>query len=128
KMRLVEKLGIEVEVAGESLAIAAYDYVVEATGSSAGLERAVAMTRPRGTLVLKSTVHDRVSVDTAAVIVNGITLFGSRCGGFGPALDLLSEGAMILEPLIHARFALRDAPQAFARAAEKGARKVLLNG
>jgi len=127
KMGLVERAGIEARLAGERLPVAGYDYVVEATGSAAGFEQAVAMTRPRGTLILKSTVHGKVTIDTAPVIVNEITLVGSRCGRFEPALELLAGGKMILDPLIEDRFPLAQAPEAFARAAEKGVLKVLLD-
>ena len=103
---------------------AAYDWVVEATGSADGLRAAVAMTRPRGTVIMKSTVHGAVAIDTAAAVVNEITLVGSRCGRFEPALDLLPR--LRLEEMISDRFALAEAPRAFARAAEKGVLKVLL--
>ncbi len=127
KMRLVSPLGIVSHLAASETPQPAYEFTVEATGSSAGLEQAVALTRPRGTLVMKSTVHDKVSIDTAPVIVNEISLIGSRCGRFAPALDLLAQGKLILQPLIEDRFPLREAPGAFARAAEKGALKVLLD-
>jgi threonine dehydrogenase-like Zn-dependent dehydrogenase len=127
KMGLVEPLGIVTHLMDENSVEELYPFVVEATGSSAGLERAIRMTRPRGTLIMKSTVHDRVTIDTAPVIVNEITLMGSRCGRFEPALELLAGGRLILEPLIHDRFLLADAPTAFARAAEKGVLKVLLD-
>lgn len=104
-----------------------FPLVVEATGSPAGLNTAIAMTRPRGTVVMKSTVHGDVGVNTAAAIVNEITLVGSRCGRFEPALELLSAGALHLAPMIDSRYALRDAPAAFARAATKGVLKVLLS-
>lgn len=125
KMRLVEPLGVLSMNAGNSNAPKAYPFVVDATGSSSGLERAVAMTRPRGTLIMKSTVHDRITVDTAPIIVDELTLVGSRCGRFEPALELLASGRLILEPLIQDRFPLRDAVQAFARAAQPGVLKVL---
>ena len=122
KMAIAAAVGVEpVQSAG-----APFDYVVDATGSEDGLAQAVAMTRPRGTLVLKSTVARRVSIDTAAIIVNEITLVGSRCGRFEPALDLIASGRLNLEPMIHARYPLRDAPAAFAHAEAKGALKVLL--
>src|SRR5262249_28063899 len=60
----------------------AYRFVVDATGSSAGLRAAVSMCEPRGTVILKSTVHGLVELDTAPVIVDEITLVGSRCGRF----------------------------------------------
>jgi len=126
KMAIVEPLGVKTHHVDDG-ACGEYPFVVEATGSSAGLERAIQMTRPRGTLVMKSTVHDKVTIDTAPVIVNEITLMGSRCGRFEPALDLLASGQLILEPLIQDRFPLAAAPAAFARAAQKGVLKVLLD-
>ncbi|MDP2996876.1 MAG: alcohol dehydrogenase catalytic domain-containing protein [Bryobacterales bacterium] len=107
-------------------ATATYDWVVEATGSAEGLRQAVAMTRPRGTVVLKSTVAGAVALDTAPVVVNEITLLGSRCGRFEPALELLAGGKLRLDQMISDRFPLAQAPRAFARAAEPGALKVLL--
>jgi alcohol dehydrogenase len=95
-------------------ATAAYDWVVEATGSAEGLRQAVAMTRPRGTVVLKSTVHGAVALDTAPVVVNEITLMGSRCGRFEPALKLLAGGKLRLDEMISDRFPLAQAPRAFA--------------
>lgn len=127
KMRLVEPLGVLSKEVGNTPPGTTYPFVVDATGSSAGLERAVTMTRPRGTLIMKSTVHDRISIDTAPIIVNELTLVGSRCGRFEPALELLAGGKLILEPLIQQRFALSDAVEAFARAAQPGVCKVLLD-
>jgi alcohol dehydrogenase len=106
---------------------AAYDYVVEATGSAEGFAQAAAMTRPRGTLVLKSTVHGAVPVDMAPLIVNEITMVGSRCGRFAPALKLLASGRLHLDEMITARYPLAEAAEAFARAAQKGVVKVLLD-
>ncbi len=104
-----------------------FPLVVEATGSAAGLAQAIAMTRPRGTVVMKSTLHGEVVINTAAAIVNEITLVGSRCGRFEPALELLRSGAIDLERMIDSRFVLQDAAQAFERAAVKGVLKVLLS-
>jgi threonine dehydrogenase-like Zn-dependent dehydrogenase len=109
-----------------ALPIAAFRYVVDATGSPAGLKTAVQMTEPRGTIILKSTVHGEVPVDTAPVIVNEITLVGSRCGRFEPAIELLKSGAVDVRPLISARMKLDDAPGAFELAAQRDALKVLL--
>lgn len=107
---------------------AAFDWVVEATGAPDGLRQAVALTRPRGTVILKSTVHGEISLDTAPVVVNEISLIGSRCGRFEPALKLLAGRKLRTEGLISARYSLSEAPQAFARAAERGTLKVLLRG
>ncbi len=84
------------------------------------------MTRPRGTVILKSTVHGMVGVDTAPVIVNEITLVGSRCGRFEPALDLLNRNLIPVEEMISEQLPLDEAPRAFEHAARKGVLKVLL--
>jgi alcohol dehydrogenase len=126
KLRIAEAAGVETEIAGAHLPTAAYDFVVEATGSAEALRQAVALTRPRGTLILKSTVHGSVPLDTAPIIVNEITLVGSRCGRFEAALPLLEDPRIHLEEMIADRFPLAQAPRAFARAAEKGVLKVLV--
>ena len=84
------------------------------------------MTKPRGTLVMKSTVHGLVSLDTAPVIVHEITMVGSRCGRFEPALRLLKSGRVTVRPMVHGEFPLAEAGRAFDRAAERGVLKVLL--
>jgi alcohol dehydrogenase len=126
KMQIASRAGVVTERVGAALPGMAYDWVVDATGSAEGLRQAVRMVRPRGTLILKSTVHGLVGVDTAPVIVNEITLVGSRCGRFEPALGLLSRNLIPVEEMISAEMPLADAPRAFACAAQKGALKVLL--
>jgi threonine dehydrogenase-like Zn-dependent dehydrogenase len=103
-----------------------FDWVVEATGSAAGFVLAVRLARPRATLVLKSTIHEPLTVDAAHLIVNEITLVGSRCGRFKPALRLLREGSVNVKDMISARFTLSEAPRAFETAAAKESLKVLL--
>ncbi len=127
KLAISGKAGVATEVAGNRLPAARYGWVVDATGSAEGLRQAVSMTRPRGTVILKSTVHGGVSVDTAAVIVPEITLIGSRCGRFAPALKLLKSGKIRLDDMISERLPLAEAPRAFARAAAPGVLKVLLS-
>jgi alcohol dehydrogenase len=126
KLEIASRAGVATEAASGTLPDMAYDWVVDATGSPEGLRQAVRMTRPRGTVILKSTVHGLVGVDTAPVIVNEITLVGSRCGRFEPALDLLSRNLIPVEEMISERLPLADAPRAFERAAQKGVLKVLL--
>lgn len=126
KLGIAAGAGIRTQLAGGTAPRAAFDWVVEATGSSAGLAHAVGMARPRGTVILKSTVHEAVSIDSAPVVVNEITLVGSRCGRFEPALRLLRARRIHLDRMISGRFPLRDAPRAFERAAGAGALKVLL--
>ena len=101
-------------------------WVVDATGSAGGLRSAVHMVRPRGTVILKSTLHGEVPVDSAPVIVNEITLIGSRCGPFEPALELLRMGAIDVSSMITERLPLSDAERALERAGQPGVLKVLL--
>jgi alcohol dehydrogenase len=123
KLDIVRRRGA---VTGRKPNPASFPYVVDATGSAAGLAEAVALCQPRGTVIMKSTVHDRVPLDMAAVIVPEITLLGSRCGRFAPALQLLTQRRIDVLSLIHGEFPLADAIPAFARAAEKGILKILL--
>jgi alcohol dehydrogenase len=125
-MRLAAACGVATEMANGQLPVAEYDWVVDATGSNDGLRQAVAMARPRGTVILKSTVHGAVGVDTAPIIVNEVTLVGSRCGRFEAAIPLLDHALIRTQDMISARFPLRDAAEAFERAAQRGALKVLL--
>ncbi|MCA9605073.1 MAG: alcohol dehydrogenase catalytic domain-containing protein [Myxococcales bacterium] len=104
----------------------AFDLVVEATGSPAGFARARALTRPRGTLVLKSTFFGETTIAMAPLVIDEITLVGSRCGPFEPAIRALSARRIDPSPLIEATYPLVDGVAAMERAATRGARKVLL--
>ncbi|HKD08150.1 MAG TPA: alcohol dehydrogenase catalytic domain-containing protein [Bryobacteraceae bacterium] len=130
KLQIAESRGIETEMAGQHLPRREYRWVVDATGSSAGLRQALSMVEPRGTVILKSTIHGEAPIDTARVIVDEITLVGSRCGRFAPALELLARqpesGGIDVESLIAERFALSQAPEALSKAAEPGVLKVIL--
>jgi alcohol dehydrogenase len=125
KLRIAAQAGIDARMA-RKLPRAEYGWVVDATGSSGGLRQAVQMTKPRGTVVMKSTVHGAVPLDSAPVIVNEITLVGSRCGRFEPALRLLRTKQVNVASLISEILPLKDAPLAFQRAAMPGVLKILL--
>jgi 2-desacetyl-2-hydroxyethyl bacteriochlorophyllide A dehydrogenase len=103
-----------------------FSCVVDATGSPSGLKEAVALCQPRGTVVLKSSLHGEVPIDTAPVIVDELTLIGSRCGRFAPAVALLRSGRVRVDRLVSGEFTLDEAPAAFKRAAVKGTLKILL--
>ncbi len=126
KMKLVESARVTTEVLSKKKPRRGSPMVVDATGSAEGLRVAIAMCEPRGTVVMKSTVHGLVKVDTAPAIVNEITLIGSRCGRFEPAIQLLASGKVRVDGMISERFPLDRAPEAFARAATKGVLKILL--
>jgi alcohol dehydrogenase len=125
KLRIAAAAGVMTELTDGKLPEAEFDWVVDASGNRDGLRAAAAMARPRGTVILKSTVHGMVAVDTAPIVVNELTLIGSRCGRFEAALPLLEHELIRVEEMITDRFTLADAPKAFARAAERGAMKVL---
>ncbi|MDE2663008.1 MAG: alcohol dehydrogenase catalytic domain-containing protein [Gemmatimonadota bacterium] len=105
---------------------AAYDLVVECSGASAGFAVARRAVRPRGTVILKSTHTNELSIDISSVVVDEIRLLGSRCGPFKDALAALERGDFEVRDLIDGRLPLSAAPEAFSRAAEPGVAKVLL--
>lgn len=122
KLRLAAAWGVAIGISDAEK----YPIVVDCSGSAAGLEQAIRMTRPLGRLVMKSTVQDAVKLDMAPVIVNEISLIGSRCGRFEPAIELLASKKIDVEDMIDAEYPLEQAAEAFAKAAEKGVLKVLL--
>jgi alcohol dehydrogenase len=126
KLGILERRGIRTQIGGEDVAPGA-DVVVEATGSAEGFATARALVRPRGTLVLKSTFHGDVALDLSMIVVDEITVVGSRCGPFISALRLLEKGLIDVESLIHETFTLDDGLVAFERAAAPGVLKVLLS-
>jgi threonine dehydrogenase-like Zn-dependent dehydrogenase len=124
KLAILRRRGIET-VALDDWQRARADVVVEATGSAGGFALAVAATRPRGTLVLKSTVAERAPLNLAPLVIDEITVVGSRCGAFEPALHALANGTVDVTPLIAARYALNDGAEAI-RAARSGKLKILI--
>lgn len=103
-----------------------FDVVVDATGSASGLQLAMSAVRPRGTLVLKTTIAGEHKVSLAPLVVNEITTVGSRCGPFAPALDALQQRSVSVTPLIEKIYPLSDGIEAVAHAGKPGARKILL--
>ena len=87
---------------------------------------ALDLLRPKGKLVLKSTFHDTTEIDAARIVVDEISIVGSRCGRFAPVLDLLKKGAVDVDSLISEEYSLGDAVHAMSRAGAKGVLKVLL--
>lgn len=104
-----------------------FDICVECTGNQSGFAIARQSLRPRGILVLKSTYAGDLTIDASSLVVDEITLIGSRCGAFAPALELLANKQVDVEPLICDRFPLNDGLNAFKRAQTKGSLKVLLD-
>jgi threonine dehydrogenase-like Zn-dependent dehydrogenase len=102
------------------------DVVVEATGSPEGFALARRAVRPRGTIVMKSTYKGELQVNFSSIVVDEITLVGSRCGPFPPAISLLESGKVEPRPLISGRYPLAEAEKALQRASQPGAMKILL--
>jgi threonine dehydrogenase-like Zn-dependent dehydrogenase len=104
----------------------AFDVVIEASGSESGFATALDLVRPRGKVVLKSTFFGRPQWEASRVVVDEITIVGSRCGRFRPALELLSSGVVEVEDLVSDELPLTDGVAAIKRASESGVLKVLL--
>src|SRR5262245_25214082 len=128
KLELASRAGVKTAESGavEICSEARFDFVVEASGSSGGLGLALDLVRPRGAIILKSTFHGGASLDTSRIVVNEISLIGSRCGRFVNALRLLDSGCLDLEALIASEYELADGVGAMAEAERPGTLKVLL--
>ncbi|MDF0556955.1 alcohol dehydrogenase catalytic domain-containing protein [Kamptonema sp. UHCC 0994] len=103
-----------------------FDISIECTGNPEGFAIARRALRPRGTLVLKSTYAGALTFDASALVVDEITLIGSRCGPFKPALQLLAQNQVDVKHLIHSRYPLDEGLRAFEKAQSPGVLKVLL--
>jgi len=103
-----------------------FDFVIEASGAAGGLKLALDLVRPRGAIILKSTFHGAVELNTSRIVVNEISLIGSRCGRFEQALELLESGEVEVEPLIAGEFKLADGVAAMTEAGRPGTLKILL--
>ncbi|HEV7242939.1 MAG TPA: alcohol dehydrogenase catalytic domain-containing protein [Thermoanaerobaculia bacterium] len=126
KLALLESAGIAT-IEMDAIAPRTFDVAVECSGSASGFALARKALRSRGTLVMKSTYAGELTFNASAMVVDEITLLGSRCGPFAPALRLLAEGKVDPTDLIHARYPLRDAIAAFEHAQQPGILKVLVD-
>jgi threonine dehydrogenase-like Zn-dependent dehydrogenase len=125
KLSLIKKSGVRT-VLLDDWQPRLFDIVVEATGSAQGLQLALSCVRPRGRLVLKSTIAGDHQLCLAPIVINEITVIGSRCGPFPDALKALAEKSVSVAPLIETGFPLTQALAAVHHAGRPGARKVLL--
>lgn len=103
-----------------------FDVVIEASGSPSGLATALGIVKPRATVVLKSTHQGSTPLEMSQLVVNELTIVGSRCGRFRPAIELLAGGHVDLSPLISRRFPLEEGVRAFEEAAAAENMKVIL--
>lgn len=127
KLQLLRELGFTTHTLHEVPADRSADIVVDCTGSPTGLETAVRLVRSCGTIVLKTTVADHQQMHMAPLVIEEISVVGSRCGPFQPALEMLASGAVRTDLLLSARYPLSAASEAFERAIRKDTLKVLLD-
>lgn len=118
--------GLGIKVSLESELQPGFDVVIDATGRAAGFKRGLELVRPRGRLILKSTAAEAAPLNLASLVVNEITVIGSRCGRLRPALDALCTGRLDPTPLISAVYPLEDGVAAMKAAGDGSNFKVLL--
>lgn len=128
KLALLGRLGVTTRLSSDGFGDVAGEFgvVVEASGSAAGFAMAQQIVAPRGTIVLKSTIHGDVPFDATSLIVNEVTLVGSRCGRFEWALDMLGRGAVDVASMVTRHMRLDDGDAVLAAAAEPGVLKVIV--
>ena len=127
KLALLEDLGIQTVLVGDLPDDRSADVVVDCTGSDAGLPTALRIVRPRGTVVLKTTVAGTQQMPWAPIVIDEVTIVGSRCGPFDGALEALEAGSVSVLPLISTRFDLSDGMSALDAAKRGGVLKVLID-
>ena len=126
KLALLSSLGIATALQTEEIEYKA-DIVVEATGTASGLDRALSLVRPEGTVILKTTCTDGSRVDAVSTVVNEVRILGSRCGPFRPALEALAMGTIETRPMISESYPLEDGVRAMMRAEDPDIMKIILH-
>ena len=116
KLAVARALGLEARLSTVDIGGDRFDVVVDVTGRPEGLKRALEIVRPRGTVVMKSTFHGEAALESWPIVVDEVTLVGSRCGPFRPAIDLLASGAVQIAPLVSRVASLDEFESAFADA------------
>ena len=128
KLKITSDLGAKTKLLSElsEKDRKSFDVVVEATGSVSGFETSASLTKPRGTLVLKSTIAAKQGLNLASIVVDEITIVGSRCGQFKPLLRMLEKGIIDPTPLVDSIYSVDDFEAAFQKNAQKNTLKVLV--
>ena len=126
KLQNLINVGIKIKIGIESPDEQSFDLVVEATGSNSGFSDTMKLIKPRGIVVLKSTIASRENLDLTPTVVNEITLVGSRCGLFKPAIDALATGIVSVDSMIDSTFPLEKFSEAIEYAKKPDTLKVFL--
>jgi threonine dehydrogenase-like Zn-dependent dehydrogenase len=127
KLSLAEAVGAKTRLESECESLPASQMVIEASGSASGFGRALRLVRPRGTLVLKTTIAGSPPLDLAPIVINELRVVGSRCGDMARAVRVLADHEVDPSPLIAARYRLADGVNALGRAGQRGVLKVLID-
>ncbi len=126
KLDIASAQGVKTQLLDEFIPQKIYDVVVEATGTASGFETSMALTKPRGVLVLKSTVASGKELNLAPIVIDEITVLGSRCGQFGPAIRLLKNHRIDFKPFITKTYSIDEAIEAFEANKSKESLKILI--
>ena len=126
KLDIAKAQGVKTELLNSFTPEKIYDVVVEATGTASGFETSMALTKPRGVLVLKSTVASGKELNLAPIVIDEITVLGSRCGQFPPALRLLKNNRINFKPFITKIYSIDEALEAFEANKAKESLKILI--
>ena len=126
KLEGLVQSGIKIKIGIESTDEQQFDLVVEATGSNSGFVDVMKLVKPRGTVILKSTIASRENLDLTPTIINEITLIGSRCGLFKPAIDALASKKISVDSMIDSTFPLEKFEDAITFAKTSNALKVFI--
>lgn len=126
KLERLEKIGVKTKIGILPEHEFIFDLVVEATGSTSGFLDSMRLVKPKGSVILKSTIASKENLDLTPAVVNEITLVGSRCGPFRPAINALATGVISVDGLIDSEYPLEKYYDAFKRAKESNTLKVVL--
>lgn len=126
KLQSLINVGVKIKIGIEKSDEQSFDLVVEATGSNSGFEDAMKLIKPRGIVILKSNIASKENLDLTPTVVNEITLIGSRCGLFKPAIDALATGMVSVDSMIDSTFPLEKFSEAIQYAKKPATLKVFL--
>ena len=128
KLQISKNLGVKTKLLNEidEKDLKSFDFVVEATGSTGGFNTSVSLVKPRGTLILKSTIAAKEGLNLAGIVVDEINIVGSRCGQFKPILRLLEKNLIDVKPLVSAIYNVDEFEKAFSENSKKDVLKVLV--
>ena len=126
KLELLKNLGIKTKIGIDSDDIQKFDLVVEATGSNSGFTDSMKLIKPKGTVILKSTLASKANLDLTSMVINEVSVIGSRCGPFRPAINALASGIISVDNLIDSTYSLERFQDAFEQAKKPDILKVLL--